>query len=341
MKIMTLSTSRADYSALQEAGKALMEAGYEVMVKGLRVISPRSELVERVLDQLQTHRPDLVVLHGDRWDAMLAATAAVCARVPIAHIGGGDVTTGSYDNRFRDAISMLADYHLTGSAAASTRLSVKCVAGPIYTIGELAIDWLMRVRLPTYAEVCGRMLLDPAPYILINWQPETAASKPNEGLQSIVQALKFVGDDYRYVFMSLGHDTGWEEADQRIRSASDFLGAERVRYMDGGLTREMYAAAMQHCHCMVGNSSSGLIEAPVFSRPFVMVGDRQTGRMLAPNLVSHVRSTIDALSLAEVIEVQARIGGDNPNTPTVRDNPYGDGTAGMKLVRAVREIGML
>src|SRR5882672_9885768 len=137
MKIVLLSTSRADQSALEVAAKALREAGHQTLHAFFRPESLSESRADEVLRQLEHHLPDLVVLHGDRWDCLIAATACTIARVPIFHIGGGDLTIGSYDQRFRDAISQLADWHFVGTAQAALRLSEFRASTNIFVIGEL------------------------------------------------------------------------------------------------------------------------------------------------------------------------------------------------------------
>lgn len=332
MKIALLSTSRADQSALEVAAKALREAGHE------------SSLVKWDISQseplLAEHLPDLAVLHGDRWDCLIAATACTIARVPIAHIGGGDVTTGSYDERFRNAITMLADWHFVGREWARLRLSQLDVASSrIFVIGELAIDWLLTADPP----ITIKHKMGLGPYILVNWQPETGAKDMNLGLERIIEALPLlkgpypIAKHYDVVFMNQNGDAGAMEAEKMIETVVDSKTGYRVWFCRDGLSREDYAALMKHCCCMVGNSSSGLIEAPVFGRPFVLVGDRQRGRPIPSNTVC-APCLMMPQDLAKIIDVHAEMGMLAYNGPRATDNPYGDGTAGKNLVEAMKKV---
>lgn len=341
MKIVLLSTSRADYSGLQVAAEALRAAGHQTLAPRFHPQSLNDAGLGEMINQLEFHRPELAVLHGDRWDTLLAATACTVARVPIAHIGGGDITTGSYDNRFRNAVTMLADWHLVATPACALQLSTMDIeCDRVFVIGEPALDWLVEREAAglsaSYTDL-ERLYDLTMPYILINWQPETATEEVNLGLQQIIGALPFLSERLRLVrllFIGPGQDTGAPAAAALINGIDN----DRVRYAPGGLTRLQYAAAVKFCACMVGNSSSGLIEAPVFSRPFILVGDRQCGRPL-PRNTTHVRADINTQSLAEVIESEAVRGIGTSNMATLQGNPYSFGNAGKNIVHAVKVIG--
>lgn len=335
MRIATLSTSRADYSALMVARLALLGMNEHVLLQMIHHAAPSFDVMR---DDFRSSKPDLVLIHGDRWDALMAATAATVSRVPIAHVGGGDVTRGAYDDRFRLAITALADWHLVGTDEAALRLSGLVDSARVFVIGELAIDWLASVDLSAaWRGLDMRLGMEGQPYVLINWQPETTAAdgEMNRGLGLIIEALKLMQERYMPVFIKPGDDAGGPEAAQMIKLFR--VANPRVRYVHDGMSRVEYAAAMKHCCCVVGNSSSGLIEAPVFSRPFVLVGDRQDGRALPSNTV-RAPTSLAPEGLANTIEVHAGVGALSSNEATTVGNPYGDGKAGEKLVAAVRHI---
>lgn len=333
MKIAVLSTSRADYSALMVARLALMATKEHTLTSMVYHTHPSFATMR---DDLRAAETDLVLIHGDRWDALLGATAATVAQVPIGHIGGGDVTRGSYDDRFRDAITMLSDWHFVSTAQAALRLSQLVDSGRVSVIGELAIDWLASVDLTDATRALDvRLGLHGRPYILVNWQPETGAEvfNSNDGLRLIIDALRL--RDHALVFVRPGEDAGGLTS---MRLIKDFRTANpRVRYIEDGMSRAEYAAALKHCVCMVGNSSSGLIEAPVFRRPFVLVGSRQDGRPIPGNTHRAPLST-SAEALALMIDVAVEAGKIFSNDVSLEGNPYGDGKAGEKLVAAVRRI---
>lgn len=327
MNIVLISTSRADKAALDVAEAALSADGHAIKWIAR---SPADRMIfEQTSYALTRLKPDLAFIHGDRWDALLAAAAVTAARVPMAHIGGGDHTYGSYDDRFRDAISALADLHFPATPEAGLRLS-EFARGPIIVIGELAIDWLVRAKLPSRDSTLSKFgLADYDGFVLVNWQPETAALEPNKGLELILHTLAHnLNRRTAIIFVNQNEDRGSKQAATWI---SDFR--ERVpglKMIVGDLSKVDYAAAMKYCDCMIGNSSSGLIEAPVFGIPFVMVGGRQRGRPIGGNVLA-LSDTVLSGQVWDAIESRRNLGSSSFR------NPYGDGTAGERLMKALRE----
>jgi GDP/UDP-N,N'-diacetylbacillosamine 2-epimerase (hydrolysing) len=278
MHLATISTSRADSSALEEMAVIAAEAGHKVTeIKSLRNHPT-------VGGQLSAASPDVAVIHGDRWDALLAATAATVARVPIVHLGGGDRTEGSYDDRIRDAITKLSRFHLACSYDAHARLLDEHLVRPdehVAFVGELALAWIDRTELPTQQETLGALNLNGQGerYLLVNWQPETAEKHPNDGLELIFKAMQSVAPR-PVVFIQPNDDRGSAEARDMMVGFYELHPNCRIQ---PNLSREVYAAAMKWCDVMIGNSSSGLIEAPMFGTPFIMVGNRQRGRPVGSN----------------------------------------------------------
>jgi UDP-hydrolysing UDP-N-acetyl-D-glucosamine 2-epimerase len=345
MKIVLISTNSADESALVVAHEAL-KAEHDAHLTRWRPGGVNNTPYDVVLRHLEIAPPDLCFIHGDRWDALIAATAATVARVKIAHLGGGDVTEGSYDNRFRDAITRLADVHFVSTNVAAERIRVEITHGyseddererHVHVVREPALDWLKTVKLPdraTFMATLGLELFDG--FVLVNWQPETLAAAPNKGLVLILNALVKLSGRVAIMFARVNNDHGAPEAIEMIHQ---FVRQMTGRRFVGGptqvMTRETYAAALKYCDCMVGNSSSGLIEAPAFGTPFALVGRRQWGRSAALN-VSWFETDVPAMALARWVEYDAaRIRGLPWNG--WMDNPYGDGTAGEKIAAALRE----
>jgi UDP-hydrolysing UDP-N-acetyl-D-glucosamine 2-epimerase len=322
---MLISTSRADASALQVVYEALKPEHETVQYS---IDSGYSNVFESARAALNEHRPDLAFVHGDRWDALLAATACVVSRTRLAHLGGGDITEGSYDNRFRAAITKLAEYHFVSTQQAAENVA-SMSAGSVYVVGEPAIDWLYKVRddLPDYVATNWDMRGFDG-YILVNWQPETLAEKPNAGLALILKALARLPATTAIFFASPNNDNGSEEVVAMLADfALTFTGHRLVPLQDVG--RGIYASLMKYCKVMIGNSSSGLIEAPALGTRFIMVGDRQKGRPVASSAYQ-VGADGDADELAQLIIACSTMERFYPH------NPYGDGRAGERIAAALR-----
>ena len=204
----------------------------------------------------------LVVL-GDRTESLAACAAATCLRIPIAHIHGGDVTLGAIDNVCRNAISQLADMHFAATQDALDRLYAMQVPGPIYLTGSPAIDLLMRKKRERV----------PGKHVLLGFHPETLSNvdpvKQAAHALSVADMHKPTGG--KVIFLGANPDAGGAQINGFMRARKDV----EVR---AGMGCEEYWDLLATCHCLVGNTSSGVIEAPALGVPFIEIGDRQKGR---------------------------------------------------------------
>lgn len=295
MRISVFTGSRADRSTLSMVAQRL-QRDHEcelITIDGIerqdgpQSIAVRSAMVMNWLGfAMDTLKPDIAVLHGDRWDAAAAALAFHVSDVPIAHIGGGDRTTGSYDDAMRDSITMLAQLHFPTSLRAAVRIGEafrRLDRAPdsmlLGTINEPSVEWLMDADIPPLSDVREKFEETRAAprFALVNWQPETMADDPNEGLFNLLQALDD-GPAMSTIVIGPNIDRGADHARKFEKLWCEEVPNRRVFYPD--VDRIWYAALMKHCAVMIGNSSSGVIEAPHLGTPVVNIGQRQNGREL-------------------------------------------------------------
>ncbi len=205
----------------------------------------------------------LVVL-GDRTETLGACVAATCLRIPIAHIHGGDVTLGAIDNVCRHAISQLADMHFAATPEAADNLRRMNVPGQIHMTGSPAIDLLLRKKRE---RVWGSD-------VLLGFHPETLSDVDpvQQAQEALATALTHLPAGGKVIFLGANPDAGGAQINEFMRSVGDPV---EVR---AGMGCEEYWDLLATCHCLVGNTSSGVIEAPALGVPFVEVGDRQKGR---------------------------------------------------------------
>jgi GDP/UDP-N,N'-diacetylbacillosamine 2-epimerase (hydrolysing) len=273
---------------------------------------------------LQTEKPDVVLLLGDRGEMLAGALAAIHLNIPIAHVHGGE-RSGTVDEPVRHAISKLAHYHFTATGAARARLIRMGEHAPhVFATGAPGLDGLAATARRPRAELCAALELDPArPVSLLIYHPvlQTAASAGQE-MSEVIDATKTAGT--QVVCLKPNSDAGH----QAIRDAIARNASPEFRVVTH-FPREDYLSWLEAADVLVGNSSSGIIEAASFGLPVVNVGGRQQGRERNANTVD-VPVERTAIMTALVAALRH---GRHP-----RQNIYGDGRAGEKIAELLSTL---
>ncbi len=300
---------------------------------GLGVARAVGRAIPAIAEAFFAFKPDLVLLVGDRFEQLAAAQAALFLRLPVVHLFGGDRTEGAFDESIRHAITKLAQVHLVSNEA-SAKVVRQLGEDPaqVHVVGSPAIDELVR-RLPVdraaeraaLARELGVRFGQPS--LLLTFHPATLdRGDPVTQLDEILQAVDSFGPGAGIVVTKANADPGGRAINARI----DDWAADRanVQVFDS-LGNERYHALLGAVDAMVGNSSSGLYEAPTLGVPAVNVGDRQAGRLRAS-------SVIDVAAEAPAIRagIDRALAGDWSSTV----NPYGDGRATERIVEVIRSI---
>ncbi|WP_108124486.1 UDP-N-acetylglucosamine 2-epimerase [Saccharospirillum mangrovi] len=284
-------------------------------------------------DALARLQPDALVLLGDRFEALAAAQAALIAKVPIVHLHGGELTEGAYDDAIRHAITKMASWHAVAAEPYRRRV-IQMGESPdrVMTVGALGIDNLLRTERPSRDALMDSLdwPSDQA-YFLVTYHPVTLANEPPQAtMKAILNTLDAYPDQ--------GVLLTYPNADNGGRALIDLLKAysasqpDRVRLVPS-LGHRRYPAALAGATAVVGNSSSGLIEAPALGVPTVNIGQRQTGRLAAPS-VMQAEATGAAISAA----VQRVMQPDFRKMCRAEDNPYGQGQASQSIVNALAQM---
>lgn len=277
---------------------------------------------------------DLLLILGDRYEMMAAALAAVPFRLPIAHLHGGELTFGAIDEAFRHAITKMAHLHFVSNEEHAARV-IQMGEAPwrVVVSGAPGIDALMQTPDLTGAQFRERFGFDlPGDFLLVTFHSTTQEwEQAGEQAHHLVNAL---GKSGRTVLFTMPNaDTGGRV----IRSViAEALGSHPDWRAVENLHTDGYVTAMRRCAAMVGNTSSGIIEAPSFGVPVVNIGTRQAGRMRAP-------STLDVDYGAEAIlaGIERATSADFRAMAKTSVNPYGDGDASAKIVARLKsqELG--
>ena len=232
------------------------------------------------------HRPDAVLLLGDRFEIFAVATAAAARHIPIAHISGGDVTLGAADEYYRHCITKMAALHFPSCAESAARL-VRMGEAPetVFCVGGLGDENIRTLPKMTRQELCASTGFDlMQPFAIVTYHPETsaAAGDPAAQADALCAAMEAVSGVF-WLITGSNADAGGAVCTAKMQA---FAAAhpQRAGFINSlGLKR--YLSAMQCAALVVGNSSSGVVETPTFGVPTVNIGSRQAGRIICQNVL--------------------------------------------------------
>lgn len=368
--IGVVTTSRADYGIYRPVLRAITshpELELELYVGGTHLVSyhggtiseieqdgfPITERVEGLLasDSAQavsksigvgcaswaqvwgSHRPDVLLLLGDRYEMFAAACAALPYNLPLAHIHGGELTQGAIDEALRHAMTKMSHLHFVATRRYGQRV-VQMGEEPwrVLVSGAPSLDNLGQVELAPRDEIVASLGGPLESEILaVTYHPVTRAwQQSGAQVRALLSALeRWEGG---IVFTQSNADTAHEAVMGPIR---DFVSRHEGAYLVSSLGTRRYFGLLSLARAMVGNSSSGIIEAASFELPVVDIGPRQRGREHAHNVL-HVEA--DASQIAAAIE--------RATSPSFRDslrgmkNPYGEGRAGEAIARRLAQVSL-
>lgn len=262
-------------------------------------------------------QPDLLVVLGDRYETWCAAGAATVAGVPIAHIHGGELTAGAIDDAFRHGITKMAHLHFVAAPEYARRVAqLGEQPDRIHCVGAVGLDSLIRIPLLDRVELSRELAIDPVrPLLLITYHPVTLRPGSADGdITELLSALDRM-PDVECVFTLANADPQGHLINERIRTYC----ASRARaHAFPSLGQQRYLSLLRAADAVVGNSSSGLIEAPALGTPTVNIGERQTGRLRAASVID---CAADRTAIHEAL-IRAR------TSPTVDALPPPHGSPG-------------
>ncbi|MDT3698273.1 MAG: UDP-N-acetylglucosamine 2-epimerase [Thermincola sp.] len=285
-----------------------------------------------ITDALEDLRPDIVVVLGDRFETFAAATAAMVCGYPLAHIDGGEITEGALDDAFRHCITKMAHLHFTATEAYRQRvIQLGEMPGRVFNVGGIHVDAIKDIPLLNKKQVEARLgtPLD-GKTICVTHHPETLNSQEQENnVQALLEALKILADTTTIITLP-NADPGSRAIIEKIREFG--IQTENV-YIFESLGHTCYLSLLQYVDAVVGNSSSGIVEAPLFGIGTVNIGDRQKGRVAGESVINvpHEKEKIyQAIRRAQSAEFKAGL--------KSLANPYGTGGAAARIRDILKQV---
>jgi len=368
-KIAFFSTSRADYSLISPLIKSLKKDktieskliicgshlskkhGYtvkEILQDRNKVnfkfksyqekktnISHSIELIIKGFNKaLSKLKPDLIFLPADRYEILGAAYAAYIKKIPIAHYAGGQITEGAWDDSIRHAVTKLSNYHFVSTKNCKRNL-LQLGENPksIFITGSLGIDNIKNLSLYTIDQIEKKIKFKfQQRFALVTYHFETMSkTKNSDQISNLIKVLKKF-NNISFIFTAPNID---RKSIKMIEEIKDFVRSNKKSVFIPSLGKELYLSILKKSKFVIGNSSSGIIEAPSFRIPTINIGDRQKGRVMCSSIINcqnnekeifaSIKKALNKKFIFKIRKVKS---------------PYGSGRSAQKIVKILKKINL-
>ena len=284
----------------------------------------------KVLEQI---RPDIMVLLGDRYEMLSAGVAGMLRAVPLAHIHGGESTQGAIDEGIRHALTKMSHIHFCATSLYKKRI-IQLGENPamVYNVGGLGVENIKRLELLSKKDFENSLGFKLGKKnILVTFHPQTIEKKSaSKQFSQILNALDSLKDTH-FIFTGANADNGGKIINEMAQSYCLKNQEKAIFVMSLGQLR--YLSAIKHADIVLGNSSSGISEAPSLKKATINIGNRQKGRIKAPSIIDakcDKSAILKAIKKAYSKDFQAKL-------KSVK-NPYGSGFASKKIIKVLENI---
>lgn len=275
--------------------KEIEEDGFEINAKVEMLLSSDSPAgisksiglgVIGFADEFQRADLDMLILLGDRYEALSAAICAMVMRIPIAHLHGGELTEGAIDEGIRHSITKMSYLHFTSTEQYRSRV-IQLGENPerVFYVGALGVENIKKINLMTKEELERSIHFEiDENTVVVTYHPVTLENNTVE--EQFLNLLKVLDRNpkIRMIFTKANADTNGRIVNELIDKYAAQNSERACAFMSLGQKR--YLSALKYCRIVIGNSSSGIIEAPSFGKPIINIGDRQKGRICADSVIN-------------------------------------------------------
>lgn len=278
-------------------------------------------------------KPDVLLVLGDRYEILSAVSAAIPFNIIIAHIHGGEVTEGAIDEQIRHAITKMSHIHFTSTSTyANNIIRMGEKKEHVFKVGAPGLDWIRKIEYMTKEELEGRYNVQfDKGVVLATFHPVTLElDRTEQYIDNIINAL--VKSKFQVIFTGANADPSGSLINAKLIQASKDYSNIKFHNNLGQVT---YLSLQKHCSFMLGNSSSGIIEAASFGLPVLNIGSRQNGRLQSGNVINVGYGVEEILSGIRAVTEK-----DFKNKVLKLENIYGEGNASRKIVDILSNIDM-
>ncbi len=296
------------------------------------ISSALSSILKKSSLYFKKKKPDLMMLVGDRYETFCLGLACLIMNVPVAHIHGGEVTEGSYDDNFRHALTKFSHFHFVSNKTFKKRV-IQLGEQPqnVFIVGGLGVDNIKKVKLLEDRHLKNKFKLKDNNF-LVTFHASTLDSKNMliifRNLLRVLSEYK----DYKIIFTYPSSDMGNYKL---IKILHNFKKYNKNVEIVKSLGVVNYLSLLKKVNLVIGNSSSGIAEAPSFNTPTINIGDRQKGRLFAKSVISsdgQIESIKKSIKKGLSLNFLKSLKNNN--------NPYGKGGASDKIYKIVKKINL-
>ncbi|OOF35582.1 UDP-N-acetyl-D-glucosamine 2-epimerase, UDP-hydrolysing [Rodentibacter heidelbergensis] len=247
------------------------------------ILTSMAETLDLFGKHFQTHHYDAVMVLGDRYEMLSVATAAAMHNIPLIHLHGGEQTLGNYDEFIRHCITKMSKLHLTATESYRKRV-IQLGEQPktVHNIGSLGAENGLSLVLPTKEQLFSELNLQNKPYFMVAFHPETITGQSVvEQVEQLLLAIDSFKQDYQFVFIGSNSDTHSDVIFKKVKHYSQ----ENNFTFFTSVKPEEYLALIKYSKGIIGNSSSGLLEAPSLKVGTINIGKRQEGRVRGESVI--------------------------------------------------------
>lgn len=287
--------------------------------------------ISQSIDRL---KPDIMLILGDRYETFIAATCAMMMNIPIAHMNGGESTEGLVDEQIRHAITKMAHIHFTGAELYKKRIIKMGEENwRVYNTGQAAVENIKSVKFLSKKELEKQLNIKfDRKTFLITYHPVTLESDDtNYQIEQLLEALQEY--DANMIFTYPNADFGSKDIIDKINK---FIDKNANAHMVYSLGKVKYLSLLKEADVVIGNSSSGIIEAPIFKRAVVNIGSRQKGRLRNKNIIDTDYKSSDIVHAINKALYDEKFREDIENI----ENVYGDGNTSYEIVGVLKSINL-
>ncbi|WP_370776792.1 UDP-N-acetylglucosamine 2-epimerase [Roseburia sp.] len=277
------------------------------------------------------NRPDIAIILGDRYEMMAFATVFVNAKIPIAHLNGGETTEGALDEAYRHCITKMSMYHFVNCEVHRKRV-IQLGENPsrVFNVGDTCVDNILNQKYMAKEKLKIKLNLEKFPenLAIVTYHPVTLEENSIEQFQKLLDVLEKHGE-YFYLFTKANADYQGDKLNQLLEERTKNW--DNAKLVDS-MGREYYISALKYASIMIGNSSSGLYEAPVFKIPTINIGNRQKGRVHG-NTVIDCKADREEISKAILTAQSERF----QNQCKASKNIFGEGHASEQIINSIKK----